>query len=214
VTEAWRLLDDIALLRLEDRPWALQDLHDLVEHARHPESAMVVLGWADAEARDRQASAAILARLPAPKAAAISALAAIDDRDAFAAALPGLAPAVADPARALWTRYDDAANTRQPVVAGLLSAVLPGAGQLYSGSLQAAAITFVLNGLFIATTVEQGVGHHWATAAAAGTVASFFYVGGIINAADLARRRDRIASQPYRDQLERVLVPEVDGVIE
>ena len=211
---SWRVLDDIALLRLEDRVTALHDLHDLADHDARPEPATVVLGWAYATDQDHQAAAAILARLPAPRAAAISALAALDDRDAFDGWVPKLSPEQAASARALFERYDDAAHTKHPALAGVLSAIVPGAGQIYSGSLQAAALTFVLNALFISTTVEQALDHHYATAAAAVTVAAFINVGGIINAVDLSRRRNRLAAQPARDALELLLVPELDGAVE
>ena len=102
---------------------------------------------------------------------------------------------------------------KSPALAGVMSALLPGSGQLYAGSLQAAAVTFVLNSLFIGATVELARDKLYVTAAAAGTAASFFYLGGIINAADLARRRNRIAQQPYADELEELLVPEVGGTL-
>src|SRR5207248_262266 len=81
---AWRLLDDVALIRLEDRDWALQDLHALAGDAALAEHAAVVLGWAYAIAGDRQAASVVLARVPPPRAAAIEAFAAIDDAGAFA----------------------------------------------------------------------------------------------------------------------------------
>lgn len=207
--EHWRLLDDIARLRLEDRPTALRDLELLADHGLL--AAAVVLDWAYSTNHDDEAAHVIAARLPTPKAAAVAAFAALDDRAAFDRWTPRLPPALVPRARALWASYDDAVHTRRPAIAGVLSALLPGAGQIYAGSPQAAAVSFVLNGLFITATAEQALRHDYATAAAAGAVASFFYVGGVINAIDLARRRDRMAAAPYRDQLERLLVPEVDG---
>ena len=199
----WRLLDDIALLRLEDRPYAMADLVQL-----HLPAASVVLAWAYQTNGDDQAAAAVLPRLPAPRQAALHALAALPDEDDFALAARGLDPRALE----LGQRYHDA-RVKSPALAGVLSAVLPGSGQLYSGSLQAAAVTFVLNSLFIGATVELARDKQYVTAAAAGTAASFFYVGGIINAADLARRRNRIAQQPYADELEELLVPEVGGTL-
>ena len=205
--DAWRLLDDIALLRLEDRPYALADLVSL-----HVPASDVVLAWAYVTNRDTQAAQAVIQRLPAPRQAALEALGVLSDEDDFAAAatrLPGdLAPRAAD----LGRRYH-AARVKSPGLAGVLSAVLPGSGQLYDGSLQAAAVTFVLNSLFIGATVELARDKQYVTAAAAGTAASVFYVGGIINAADLARRRNRLAQQPVADELEELLVPEVGGTL-
>lgn len=200
---AWHLLDDVALLRLEDRSYALADLVQL-----HTPAGDAVLAWAYITNHDDQAAAAVLPRLPAPRQAALHALAALGDEDDFAAAARGLDPRVLD-----LGRHYHAARVKSPALAGVLSAVLPGAGQLYSGSLPAAAVTFVLNSLFIGATVELARDKQYVTAAAAGTAASFFYIGGIINAADLARRRNRIAQQPYEDQLEELLVPEVGGTL-
>jgi hypothetical protein len=200
-----RLLDDVALLRLDDRAYALADLH-----AINSEPANMLLAWAYATDGDVQAAESAMARLPTPKAMAIATLAVIDDDDAFAARSARLATSTQ--ARAAYARYRDA-RERSPAFAGVLSALVPGAGQLYAGSLQAAAVTLVLNGLFIGATVELARDKQYVTAAAAGTAASFFYIGGIINAADLARRRNRIAQQPYEDELEELLVPEVSGTL-
>lgn len=204
-----RLLDAIALVRLEDRPAAYAELVAL-QDTQIAERARIVLGWAYRSDRDDSASDAVLSHVPAPRAAAIRALASIDDRDAFARHLSTVAPDLRTQALALQSRYDDA-NGKSPALAGILTAILPGSGQLYAGSLQAAAVTFVLNGLFIAATVELARDEKWFTAAAAGTAASFFYVGGIMNAVDLARRRNERASEPSRAALEKLLVPELDG---
>ena len=206
--DAWRLLDDVALLRLEDRAVAIADLQAL-----HTPAGDIVLAWAYQTNGDDQAAAAVLPRLPAPRQAALHALAALADEDDFADAAHGLDPRALGPrALELGRRYHDA-RVKSPALAGVMSAVLPGSGQLYSGSLQAAAVTFVLNSLFIGATVELARDKQYVTAAAAGTAASFFYVGGIINAADLARRRNRLAQQPYADELEELLVPEVGGTL-
>jgi hypothetical protein len=204
-----RLLDAIALVRLEDRPAAYAELVEL-QQTPMSERARLVLGWAYRSDRDVLASDAVLSHVPAPRAAAIRALAAVDDRDDFSRHLSAVAPDLRTQALALQSRYDDA-HTRSPAFAGILTAILPGAGQLYAGSLQAAAVTFVLNGLFIAATVELTRDEKYFTAAAAGTAASFFYVGGIMNAVDLARRRNERASEPSRAALEKLLVPELDG---
>lgn len=205
--DSWRLLDDIALLRLEDRPYALADLTSL-----HTPASDVVLAWAYVTNRDDQAAHAVMQRLPPPRQAALLALAALSDEDDFAAAATRLPGDLAPRAATLGRRYH-AARVKSPALAGVLSAVLPGSGQLYSGSLQAAAVTFVLNSLFIGATVELARDKQYVTAAAAGTAASFFYVGGIINAADLARRRNRLAQEPVADELEELLVPEVGGTL-
>lgn len=198
-----RLLDDIALLRLDDRAYALADLH-----AADGPTANMLLAWAYATDGDVQAAEAVMTRLPQPKALAIATLAVLDDEDEFAsrsARLPQSAQV-----REAYARYRNA-REKSPAVAGVLSALVPGAGQLYAGSLQAAAVTLMLNGLFVAATVELARNEYYFSAAATGTAASFFYVGGIMNAVDLARRRNSIAQEPHREALENVLVPELTG---
>jgi hypothetical protein len=204
-----RLLDAIALVRLEDRPAAYAQLAAL-DGTPRAELARLVLGWAYRADGDIGASDAVLARVPPPRAAAIRALAALDDREAFRRHLAEVPTAVGHRALALQARHADARG-KSPALAGVLSGVLPGAGQIYAGSLQAAAVSLVLNGLFIAATVELVRDDKYFTAAAAGTAASFFYVGGIMNAVDLARRRNDQASAPIAAELEALLVPELTG---
>jgi hypothetical protein len=210
--ETTRLLGAIALLRLEDRTPALAELVELTAGGAHHETAALVLGWAHLANGDRQAGEVVLARVPTPRAAAVRALLALDDRSAFERHLRQAPAAVQPSARLAADRYHRA-RSKHPALAGVMSAVLPGAGQVYAGSWQAAAVTFVLNGLFVAATVELAQDAHYLTAAAAGTAASFFYVGGIMNAVDLARRRNQLATKPYADDLERLLVPELGGSV-
>jgi hypothetical protein len=204
-----RLLDAIALVRLEDRPAAYAQLVAL-DGTPRAELARLVLGWAYRSDGDVSASDAVLSRVPAPRAAAIRALAMLGDREAFARDLAGVPFAVREHALALQARHADA-RRKSPAFAGVLSALVPGAGQIYAGSLQAAAVSLVLNGLFLAATVELVRDDKYFTAAAAGTAASFFYVGGIMNAVDLARRRNDQASAPIAADLEALLVPELTG---
>jgi hypothetical protein len=207
--DATALLDSIALIRLEDRPTAYAQLVTLQSTPLH-ERARIVLGWAYRSDRDVSASEAVLARVPAPRAAAIRALANLDDRSTFSRHISAVAPELRTQALALQRSYEDAQG-KSPAFAGVLSAILPGAGQIYAGSLQAAAVTFVLNGLFVAATVELARDEKYFTAAAAGTAASFFYVGGIMNAVDLAKRRNERDSEDEANALEKLLVPELDG---
>jgi hypothetical protein len=205
---AWRLADDIALLRLEDRAYALADLTALAQ--ANQADASVVLAWAYVSADDREATKTAFARLPAPRVLALRALANRDDDDDFISLARQLPAPLSQQALALGGEYRDA-RAKSPAAAGIMSALIPGAGQIYAGSFEAAAITFALNALFISATVELAIDKHYATAAAAGTAASFFYVGGIVNAVDLARRRNDVAQRPYADRLEELLVPELSG---
>jgi len=90
-----------------------------------------------------------------------------------------------------------------------LSALLPGAGQLYAGSYQGAAMSFLLNSVLIATTVEFARHDLYWAAGTSGLVASVFYIGGIINAADLASRENTRAASVPEATLTRMLLPEL-----
>ena len=210
--ESIRILDDLALLGLEDRAWAIGDLQALATTARDPERADSVLAWAYATDHDDEAARAARARLPTPRAAALLALASVGDPATFEAALAQVPAERREPARALARGYRGS-RVKHPALAAVLSALVPGAGQIYSGSWQAAGVTFVLNAIFITSTVELARSRMYATAVAAGTAGSFFYVGGIINAADLSRRLNDRAAAPYLDELTRTLMPELTGAM-
>jgi hypothetical protein len=170
----------------------------------------VALAWVHLRQRDDQALALALGRLPPEARLRLQALAVLDDRSRFAeraGALPEvLRPPVLQAAGAL----EQAKHTRRPWVAGSLSALLPGAGQLYAGAWQSAAVAFVLNAVAIAATVELARHRLYATAVAAGTLGSVFYVGSIVNAAELAGRRNQAAALPHRQRLQQLLAPEVN----
>ena len=50
------------------------------------------------------------------------------------------------------------------------------------------------------------------SAGATGLAVSVFYVGNILNAVDLAERRNEVASAPYRRALTELLLPSVEGL--
>lgn len=209
--DEWRIYDALALMELDEVGRARQLLGDV---GRSPDPdlrrrAGVLLSFTHLAQGDAAAFETSLRALDARDRARLSLLAAADDTDRFAAALaawptPETRTRLAD----LGQTYDDARTLRRPWLAGTLSAVLPGAGQVYAGSFQAAAVAFVLNAVFITATVELGRREMWAAATATGLGASFVYLGNILNAADLARRRSETAAAPVREELERILVPE------
>jgi putative component of membrane protein insertase Oxa1/YidC/SpoIIIJ protein YidD len=84
---------------------------------------------------------------------------------------------------------------KSPALAGSLSAVLPGAGQLYVGRPGDALVAFMTNGLLIGGTVSAARRDQDAAAIALGVVASGFWFGNIYGAAngaasDFRERRD------------------------
>jgi hypothetical protein len=147
------------------------------------------------------------ARLATADATRLAALAALDDQRAFAKQLAQHPGSQRDEVAARFGEYQQA-HARRPWLAGVFSAFLPGAGQAYAGSWQGAAVAFVLNAALIGATVELAHRRMYFSATAAGTAASIFYLGNIINAADLAQRRNERAAAPAREALERLLVPE------
>ena len=101
-----------------------------------------------------------------------------------------------------------ATDTKSPWLAGILSSVVPGAGQAYAGSWQGAAVSLLLNGIFITATVELAQNDLYFASATTGMAASIFYVGNILNAVDLVKRFNEGATSKRRMRLENLLIPE------
>ena len=90
---------------------------------------------------------------------------------------------------------------KSPTLAGSLSAILPGAGQVYCGRYQDGITAFVLNGLFIWGTVELLEDKNYA----AGGVFAFFsvgwYTGNIFSAVSGAHKFNRDKKAETLDKL-------------
>jgi tetratricopeptide (TPR) repeat protein len=90
---------------------------------------------------------------------------------------------------------------RSPLMAGALSAVLPGSGHLYAGRPDQAASSFLLNALFI-TGAVLAFEHD---SPVLGGILVFFemgwYVGGIRSAAQAAREENQKEDSKYRREL-------------
>jgi len=91
---------------------------------------------------------------------------------------------------------------KSPGLAGGLSAVLPGAGQLYVGRPGDAAAAFLLNGAFIWATVEAFRNDNNVT----GGILLFFeagwYLGNVYNAVSGAHKYNRRSEQRFLDDLQ------------
>ncbi len=74
----------------------------------------------------------------------------------------------------------DAINFKSPATAGLLSALLPGAGHFYVDRPHDAAMAFILNGAFIYGTVESARRKEWGLAGILGAAEALWYSGTII----------------------------------
>lgn len=127
-----------------------------------------------------------------------------EDADTIAhAALPS------ESAPAFLAKRLEMVSVPSPLFAGLLNAVLPGAGYAHLGMWQSAGISLLLNTLTIGAVVEFAREKMYFAATTAGLLASFFYIGGIIGAGNAAHD---IGSERRRQVLwefERSIFPEL-----
>ena len=80
---------------------------------------------------------------------------------------------------------------KSPIVAGALSAVLPGAGQVYVGRHQDAVLAFILNGVLIWAAYESFDNGEKVTGAVLSAVEAGWYFGNIYNAMNNAHKYNR-----------------------
>ncbi len=89
---------------------------------------------------------------------------------------------------------------KSPSLAGTLSAIVPGAGQLYTGRTQDAIMSFMLNGLFIWGSIEAFSHDKTAT----GIILLFFetgwYFGNIYSATNSAYKYNEKSRQNFRNE--------------
>lgn len=91
---------------------------------------------------------------------------------------------------------------KSPELAGTLSAVLPGSGQLYSGRPRQAAIAFALNAAFIYAAVEAWDNDNYATSAILSLFEMGWYGGNIYNAMNNAHKFNKRQRLNFIDNLE------------
>lgn len=99
---------------------------------------------------------------------------------------------------------------KSPVLAGTMSAVLPGSGQAYTGSWQSGAMAFVLNALFLSATLELADKDLNAAAVVSGAVFSITYLGNILNAAESARIYNQNFYAPQIEEEKNKRFPELN----
>jgi hypothetical protein len=202
----WLLADAVALYLLDDpvRAHALLSEVGGGPSRRLAERAAVLRGWVAWRSRDPWLFDQTLRALPAADRHRLCVLGNAAPTFQGCAGFASADPAAAD----LVTQYRTAQTTRSPWVAGVASAVLPGAGQVYAGSWQGGAVAFILNAVTFAATFELVDRELYFASALTGLAASVTYVGNIVNAADLARRRNDVAAEEPRARLEAYAVPE------
>ncbi len=89
---------------------------------------------------------------------------------------------------------------RSPVLAGVLSGVLPGAGQLYAGETKDALLSFLVNGALIFATYESFNHELYGLGGVVSVVTLSFYAGNIYGAVNSAHHanRDRLTAHLSR----------------
>ena len=90
-------------------------------------------------------------------------------------------------AMALIDRYRDLPE-KSPVLAGILSAVLPGSGYIYAEHYGDGITALLINGLFIAGTITAIHNENYPVAGIVGGVGVPFYLGSISGSANAARK--------------------------
>ncbi len=76
---------------------------------------------------------------------------------------------------------------KNPVYAGIMSSLIPGAGYLYAGRKGTGVTSFIVNGLFIWTIRDAIIKEQYGLASAAGFLGIGWYIGNIKGSADAAR---------------------------
>jgi len=97
-------------------------------------------------------------------------------------------------------RYQDSPR-KSRVLAGSMSTVIPGSGQMYAGYYRDGLMALTVNGLFIAGTVIAINDENYPLAILAGGFGLPFYVGNIYGAANAAGRYNLGLTRATRDTL-------------
>jgi outer membrane protein assembly factor BamD (BamD/ComL family)/TM2 domain-containing membrane protein YozV len=96
---------------------------------------------------------------------------------------------------------EDELPRKSPVIAGILSALVPGSGHMYAGHYGDGATAFLLNGLFIAGTVVAIQQENYAVAGVVGVIGLPFYIGNIYGASNAATKWNLGVRKGLRDRL-------------
>ena len=98
-------------------------------------------------------------------------------------------------------RDESALPHRSPALAGVLSAVVPGAGYLYLGQPGIAAAAFAWNGLFGVGVADAAIHHLWGVTAVLAVFEAMWYGGAIFGSVSGAHKYNRDAWLNYVDGL-------------
>ncbi len=90
---------------------------------------------------------------------------------------------------------------KAPQLAGTLSAILPGAGQLYTERPRQAAVAFALNAAFIYGAIEAWNNENYAVAGILSLFEIGWYGGNIVNAVNNAHKYNRNQEELFKQRL-------------
>jgi outer membrane protein assembly factor BamD (BamD/ComL family) len=146
----------------------------------------------------------------APQSFIASSLVSLDEED-IAASKKSLAQLIqrypgheksrpAQEALELLDQYQDRPQ-KSPVLAGVMSALLPGAGYFYAEHYADGFTAFLVNALFIAGTITALNQENYALAAIVGGVGLPFYFGNIYGAANAAKKWNLAVRKDLREKI-------------
>ena len=90
---------------------------------------------------------------------------------------------------------------KSPVLAGVMSAVVPGSGYMYAGRYGDGIMALIVNGLFIAGTVVAIHQENYAVAGIVGGIGLPFYVGNIYGSANAATKWNIGVRKEFRGKI-------------
>ncbi len=109
-------------------------------------------------------------------------------------------------AAALIDRYQELPE-KSPVLAGVMSAILPGSGYIYAEHYGDGITAFLINGLFIAGTITAIHQENYAVAGIVGGVGVPFYLGNIYGSANAAKKWNLAARNEITRKIQSTLAP-------
>jgi tetratricopeptide (TPR) repeat protein len=96
---------------------------------------------------------------------------------------------------------------KSPVLAGVMSAILPGSGYIYAEHYGDGITAFLINGLFIAGTITAIHQENYAVAGIVGGVGVPFYLGNIYGSANAAKKWNLTVRNEIIQKIHSTLAP-------
>jgi len=96
---------------------------------------------------------------------------------------------------------------KSPVLAGIMSAILPGSGYIYAEHYGDGITAFIINGLFIAGTVTAINQENYALAGIVGGIGVPFYLGNIYGSANAAKKWNLGVRNEVSEKIRSTLAP-------